>query len=67
MCKPRIPREERLCKCNSGIQSLRHCLFDCELLREIHQEHNYTTIEEAFNSPEIVDLLVEIGRVLNVS
>ena len=32
LCNPIIPREERLCACNTDIQSLRHCLFDCTLL-----------------------------------
>ena len=67
MSNPKIPREDRLCSCNKGVQSIRHCLFDCELLREVHQEYNYTTIEDAFNSPEIVSLLVKIGKVLKVS
>ena len=66
LCNPKILREERLCKCNNGIQSLRHCLFECELLREVYEEHDYSTIEEAFNSSEIVALLVKIGKVLNV-
>ena len=66
LCNPKIPREERLCKCNAGIQSLQHCLFDCQLLQEVHQEHDYTTIDEAFNSPEIVNLLVKIGKVLGI-
>ena len=66
LCNPKILREERLCKCNNGIQSLRHCLFECELLREVHEQYNYSTIEEAFNSSEIVALLVKIGKVLNV-
>ena len=66
LCNPKIPREDRLCKCNAGIQSLQHCLFDCQLLQDVHQEHEYTTIEEAFNSPEIVILLVKIGKVLGI-
>ena len=66
MCNPKILREERLCRCNKGVQSLRHCLFECELLRAVYEEHEYSTIEEAFNSDEIVDLLMKIGKVLNV-
>ena len=66
MCNPKILREERLCRCNKGVQSLRHCLFECELLRGVYEEHEYSTIEEAFNSDEIVDLLMKIGKVLNV-
>ena len=67
MCNPTIPRDERLCKCNNGVQSLKHCLFDCVLLRDVYEEFDYyTTIEEAFDSPEAVDLFAKIGKVLNV-
>ena len=48
MCNPIIPREERLCSCNTGIQSLYHCLFDCPLLAEVRGDYNYESIEEAF-------------------
>ena len=67
LSNPKIAREDRLCECHSGIQSLRHCLFDCPLLQEIHQDYEYTTVEEAFNSPEIVNVLVKIGKVLNIT
>ena len=66
MCNPKILRENRLCKCSNGVQSLHHCLFDCVLLREVYDQFDYSTIEEAFNSPEIVKLLMKIGKVLGV-
>ena len=66
MCNPKILRENRLCKCSNGVQSLHHCLFDCALLREVHDEFAYSSIEEAFNSLEIVKMLMKIGKVLGV-
>ena len=66
MCNPKILRENRLCKCSNGVQSLHHCLFDCVLLREVYDQFDYSTIEEAFSSPEIVKLLIKIGKVLGV-
>ena len=46
---------------------IRSYLFECVLLRDVYEEFNcYTTIEEAFDSPEAVDLFAKIGKVLNV-
>ena len=67
LCNPRILREDRKCMCDTGVQSLRHCLFDCPLLRDVHHKYGYTTIEEAFSSPDIVKLLVEIGCTLKIA
>ena len=64
LCNPKIPREERICSCNTNIQTLRHCLFECPLLHEIHQEYEYTSVEEAFSSPDIIDLLMKIENLL---
>ena len=67
LCNPSIPREERLCICNTGVQSLRHCLFECPLLVELYGRYAYTSIEEAFNSPDIGKLLMEVEKCLNIS
>ena len=64
LCNPIIPRDERLCSCNTGIQSLHHCLFDCPLLAEVHAEYNYESIEEAFKLPEIANLLMEVEKII---
>ena len=64
MCNPIIPRDERLCSCNTGIQSLHHCLFDCPLLAEVRADYNYESIEEAFKLPEIANLLMEVEKII---
>ena len=66
LCCPKIPREDRTCVCETAVQSLRHCLFECPLLQELLQEVEYTTMEEAFNSPTIVNLLMNIEKVLKI-
>ena len=66
LCCPKIPRENRTCLCGLGVQSLRHCLFECTLLREVFQGVEYTTLEEAFNSPDIVNVLMNVERVLKI-
>ena len=66
LCCPKIPREDRTCLCETGVQSLRHCLFACPLLQELLREVEYTTMEEAFNSPNIVKLLMNIEKLLKI-
>ena len=66
LCCPKIPRENRTCLCELGIQSIRHCLFECPLLREVVQRVEFTTLEEAFNSPDFVNMLMDIERVLKI-
>ena len=61
-----IPRANRTCMCNSGVQSLRHCLFECPLLLDLYPCYTYTSIEEAFELPEIHKLLIEVEKRLNV-
>ena len=36
----RTPREERLCQCGNGVQSERHVLVDCQLVKHIRQIYN---------------------------
>ena len=64
LCNPIIPRAERLCSCNTGIQSLHHCLFDCPLLAEARADYHYESIEEAFKLPEIANLLMEVEKII---
>ena len=66
LCCPKIPRENRTCLCGLGVQSLRHCLFECILLEEVFQGVEYTTLEEAINSPNIVNVLMDVERVLKI-
>ena len=66
MCNPTIPREERVCTCNTGVQSLAHCLLACPLLQELYVEHNFGSIDEALSSPQIFKFLVKMEKVLNI-
>ena len=61
---PRIPREERQCLCNTGLQTLHHCLFNCPLLAEVRAEYEYGSIEEAFMLPGVAKLLMDVDKVI---
>ena len=67
MCNPSIPREERMCCCNSGIQSLQHIFFDCPLLAELHEEFAFTSIEEAFHRVDIARFFIQMERKLGIN
>ena len=53
-----------MCSCNTGLQTLRHCLFVCPLLAEVRVNYEYETIEEAFKLPNVAKLLMEVEKVL---
>ena len=64
LCNPTIPRDERVCSCNTGLQTLHHCLFDCPLLDEIRAGYEYDSIEGALKLPNAAKLLIEIDRAI---
>ena len=66
MCNPTIPRDESICLCNTGVQSLTHCLFDCPLLHELYEEFDYTSIAEAFLLPDIAKLIMKMKSLLRI-
>ena len=66
LCNPKIPREERMCVCKTGIQSLQHCLFHCPLLLDLHNDYNFTTIEDAFKRNHIANFFIKMEKILNI-
>ena len=60
---PKVAREERLCSCNTGVQTLEHCLLECPLLRDIRLLHNVTDIQNGVSN---VGFLKEMERMLGV-
>ena len=60
---PQIPQEERLCKCNTYVQTLKHVIMDCPLLRGLREEHAMLDIESGVMN----DLfLLEMEKTLEV-
>ena len=60
---PQIPQEERLCKCNTYVQTLKHVIMDCPLLRGLREEHAILDIESGVMN----DLfLLEMEKTLEV-
>ena len=67
LANPTIPREDRLCSCLMGVQSLKHCMFECPLLQELRNEYVFTSIEEAFKINDIVNFFMKMGKILNIT
>ena len=42
---PHIPRDERYCCCNTGLQTVKHVLLECPLLIELRERYNVVDVE----------------------
>ena len=60
---PHVPRDERYCCCNTGIQTVRHVLLDCPLLIELRERYNVVDVE---NGVKNECFWVEMERILGV-
>jgi hypothetical protein len=60
---PYIPREERLCSCNEGVQTVKHVLLNCKLVDELRERYEVTGIEDGLNN---VCFLIEMEKVLGI-
>ena len=66
MCTPSMPREERLCCCNTDVQSLHHVLLECPLIADLRAEYPFQSIEEAFKRDDIAQFLMKMERLLGI-
>ena len=67
LSNPQVPREERICRCGTGIQSLRHVLSECPILADLYEENGFTSIEQALNDVNIVKFLLKMERTLGIN
>ena len=63
--RPYIPREQRHCKCNQGIQTILHCFCECPLVNYLLPTAN-THLETIFNDPDISTKLMNICWILKI-
>ena len=42
---PHIPRDERYCSCNTGLQTIKHVLLECPLLVDLRERYNIVDVE----------------------
>ena len=60
-----IPRGDRICSCDTGVQTILHCFTDCPLLRPLLQRR-YSNLVEVFEDENICSLLHNISKELKI-
>ena len=61
---PYTPREERLCRCNRGIQTVAHVMLSCPILNGIREKHGVVDIVNGIMND---NFLIEMEQVLRIS
>ena len=59
------PRENRVCRCGTGVQTVWHVFSECPLTRTIVQT-NYSNLNEIFDDEDIHSLLLAVTKELKV-
>ena len=60
---PHIPREERLCDCQIGVQTLKHCILECPLLNESRNKYGIINMKDGVMCD---DFLLDMERNLKL-
>ena len=58
-----IHRDERLCVCNTGIQTISHVLLHCPMLDTIREKYNVVNVEDGTMQE---NFLIEMERILGI-
>ena len=59
---PNSRREDRLCVCNTGVQSIKHIFFNCPLLNDVRYKFNITDLtEDIFNEKFLLEMECILG------
>ncbi len=59
---PKIPREDRLCLCNTDIQTLEHCVCNCPKLDEARMCIVSTSLAECLQHENIYQFLLTMEK-----
>ena len=62
-----IPRDERLCSCGRGVQTILHCFTECPYTRHLFHGKEYATVSDVFLDEDICVLLHKVCKVLKIS
>lgn len=60
-----IKRENRLCKCRLGIQSVWHVFNDCPITLPIHHGR-FSNVCDVFNDPNVTKLILQVTSILKI-
>ena len=62
-----IPRDERLCSCGTGVQTVLHCFSDCPTTRHLFHGKEFTTLSDVFVEEDVCVLLHKMCKELRIS
>ena len=62
---PPVPRNERLCMCEEGIQTVNHVLLNCHLLNNV-RDHTFDNVEKCLEWSGINKFLLHTSKILKV-
>ena len=62
---PRVPREERNCICDTGIQTVEHVILNCPLLQHLRVD-NLHSVPEYINSKDIIRFMMNAAKILRI-
>ena len=54
---PRVPREERICRCNTGIQTVEYVLLKCPLLQHVRRD-DLQTVSDFMESDYLLTFVI---------
>ena len=60
---PKIERDERMCMCYNGVQTLKHCLLECPLLEEQRETCQIKDLESGVTNTQF---RLEMERILEL-
>ena len=61
-----IPRENRVCVCEAGVQTVWHLFVECPLTREVIGQQHYNCLADVFVDPDVHRKLLMICRELRI-
>ena len=62
---PITQREQRLCKCGTAAQTVRHFLMECPLLQHLRNEQ-YNSVHEFIKSGNIIYYIINGAKILHI-
>ena len=64
--RPQVPRMERTCICNNGVQTILHCFTECTLTTP-KLSKTYTDLESIFKDNTVCTDILLICKILNIT
>ena len=58
-----LERNERICKCQTEVQTLKHVILSCQLLTDTRRKYSINDLNSGINC---IDFILETEKILNI-